>query len=426
MSVSITSALRVALVSGTGVTFDAPLVSLVSTDDVYSPENPAITLTDLLNAISSTTLLGSATIDATTVGNTPIFTAPTNQKIIPTSILFALTAVSGSGNGPSINAGFTGTAYNDYIDSTDASRFVLSGGAFFAAGTGITIGEVLTFSGGTPISSDNATVTVSSASLVSLNLNAPGTIYVPGDTITLAGGVAITRGIVTVATVKLVSATIHASGGGTGYDGGSPTTFNVTVAGGTHSAAATVNVTTNGSGVVSTINSVTVAGSYTVLPTAMTSNIATGDDGTHHGTGLLLDLVFGINTFTITTMGEYTTETTTFTQFATTSAAGTGATFNTAVFGALGYTISGLGSYSVVPSNHITLTGGTGVNFDATWIDTAGMFADTNTLGQFIQVTDFGGSVYMTGGDRLFIRVSFASTFATYTLKAFVFGYAFT
>jgi hypothetical protein len=49
MTVSITSSLKVALVSGTGVTFSAPVVNLISTDDVYNPANPAQTLTAMLS-----------------------------------------------------------------------------------------------------------------------------------------------------------------------------------------------------------------------------------------------------------------------------------------------------------------------------------------------------------------------------------------
>src|ERR1700733_173174 len=85
----------------------------------------------------------------------------------------------------------------------------------------------------------------------------------------------------------LASATLGASGGTT-Y--ATSATFTVTVAGGTLSAgasAATVSVTTNSSGVVTTVNGVVNAGLYSVLPTT-TNNIATGGAGS----GLELNLVF--------------------------------------------------------------------------------------------------------------------------------------
>lgn len=130
---------------------------------------------------------------------------------------------------------------------------------------------------------------------------AAGTIYAPGNTIHLTGGTAITPVTLTVATVKLVSATIAA--GGAGY--GNAQTFNVTVAGGTSSSAAVVNVTTSAGGAVTTINSVTTPGSYTVLP-SLAANAVTGDDGSDHGTGLTLNLVFGVLTFTVANAGLYT------------------------------------------------------------------------------------------------------------------------
>lgn len=135
---------------------------------------------------------------------------------------------------------------------------------------------------------------------------AAGTAYTPGDVLTLVAGTATDASHtsqLTVATMKLVSATITGGHAGTGY--GNAQTFNVTVAGGTSSSAAVVSVTTNSSGVVTTINSVGTPGSYTVLP-SLTGNVVTGDDGSDHGTGLQLNLVFGILTTTITRAGIYT------------------------------------------------------------------------------------------------------------------------
>lgn len=76
--------------------------------------------------------------------------------------------------------------------------------------------------------------------------------------------------------------------GGAGYPVSS--TFNVTVSGGTWSTAAVVNVTTNASGVVTVINSITTQGSYTALPT----NPAATSAG-NGGSGLTLDMNWGIS-----------------------------------------------------------------------------------------------------------------------------------
>jgi hypothetical protein len=77
--------------------------------------------------------------------------------------------------------------------------------------------------------------------------------------------------------------------GGTGYDVSS--TFDVTIAGGTLAGggtAATVSVTTNSSGVVTTVNSITNAGLYTTKPTS--PNAATG--GTGSGLSLTISTSF--------------------------------------------------------------------------------------------------------------------------------------
>lgn len=178
-------------------------------------------------------------------------------------------------------------------------------------------------------SAGDATFQVRMKAVTVSSVGAAGTIYSPGDLLTVVGGTATSnsnKAKLSVATVKLVSATINA--GGTGYDGGSASTFDVTVAGGTHGAAAVVNVTTDGSGVVTTVNSVTTPGSYTALP-SLSANAVVGDDGTNHGNGLTLDLVFGVLSVTINTAGIYTALPSN--PVATTeSGSGTAATFNLA------------------------------------------------------------------------------------------------
>lgn len=93
--------------------------------------------------------------------------------------------------------------------------------------------------------------------------------------------------------VKYVRANPTIAAGGSGYAISS--TFNVTLAGGTlaSGAAATVNVTTNGSGVVTAVNSYTNNGSYTGGwlgdSTPATPNSPTGGSGT----GLQLNVLYG-------------------------------------------------------------------------------------------------------------------------------------
>jgi hypothetical protein len=131
-------------------------------------------------------------------------------------------------------------------------------------------------------------------------------------------------------------------------------------------------------------------------------------------------------------VGEYTTTVTSFTQFAT-SGSGTGATFNNGLYGVLGNTISDPGDYTVLPSNHIATSGGGGATFDATWDTIAGPFLSIDTVGQLVTFDNFQATgddsganyTYMTGGEVLKVRVQFAATFTTYTMKVFVFGFTF-
>lgn len=164
---------------------------------------------------------------------------------------------------------------------------------------------------------------------------AAGTVYAPGNILTLVGGTQNTLGKLTVATCKLVSATIVS--GGTGY--GATTTLTATVAGGTQSSPATISVTSNGAGVVTTVNSVTAGGSYTVLPT-LAANAVTG--GT--GTGLTLNLVFGVNTTTITQAGVYSALPSNPVATTVNTGSGTGATF-TLAWGVDSITVANAGSY---------------------------------------------------------------------------------
>lgn len=135
-----------------------------------------------------------------------------------------------------------------------------------------------------------------------------GSGYATGDALTLVGGTHEAAGVVRVATTKLVSVALNAIG--TLYS----VADTITLAGGTHSVAAIVTVdTVNGGG--------------------------------------------GILTFHITTPGNYTINSATFTQAAT-SGGGSGATFQTGLFGVLSVTIAVAGSYTALPVAPVPTAGG--------------------------------------------------------------------
>jgi len=124
MTVTITSSLRVGLVSGTGVKFNAPVVPFITTDDVFLPDNPSESLTEVIDGVSSSRLLGVAAFDATTVGDIPVYAVPAGDVVFPTVVLFALIDIAGTGAIPQISVGYTSPAFSEIIDaSRDATMF---------------------------------------------------------------------------------------------------------------------------------------------------------------------------------------------------------------------------------------------------------------------------------------------------------------
>jgi len=189
---------------------------------------------------------------------------------------------------------------------------------------------------------------------VSATVTTPGTGYIPADTITLTGGVHSTSAILTVDTVQLDSVVLNAAG--TGYN----VNDLIVLAGGTFSTAAILKVTAIG-----------VAGA--------------------------------VSTFTVQSGGSYTVETATFTQ-GSTSGTGSGATFNTAVWGVNTAHVSTAGSFTTLPANPVlqgsTSGVGTGAQFTVLWgllsvIVSAGGSGYTASSG--FTVTGGGGTGGATG-----------------------------
>lgn len=123
-----------------------------------------------------------------------------------------------------------------------------------------------------------------------VTVTAPGSGFTVRPTVAFTG--AATSNATATATAKVVSVVM--SVGGSSYANGEV----VTIAGGTATVAANVNIlSTNSTGGVLTV-SVNAAGSYTALPT-LANNVPTGGSGS----GLKLDLSFGVNTVTVTSNG---------------------------------------------------------------------------------------------------------------------------
>ncbi len=238
-----------------------------------------------------------------------------------------------------INNLYVNTVVSEDIISSASITFttevLIGSGVVVSGGSGYTAPTVsITGGGGT-----GATGTVTTE-LLSAALNVAGSGYAPADTITLAGGTFSTAAILTIAKTQLVSAAINA--GGTNYVNGDT----ITLAGGTFTSAAIITVdTVDGGGAILTFT-ISTPGSYSVNTTSFTQGSTSGiGSGATFNTAL-----FGVDTFTVSTAGSYSVNSASLTQGSTTGG-GTSATFNTAIFGIEAFTITATGTgYTSYPT----------------------------------------------------------------------------
>lgn len=222
-------------------------------------------------------------------------------------------------------------------------------------------GDDVSLAGGTFLT--RAVAQVETTRLLSVGVNDPGIgNYAPADTILVAGGTQTTPVQLTVATTQVVSATIANAGSG-GSDGtrtvtgttgtGTPFQASVTVAG----------------GLITTILSISVPGSYTVNPTAPAAEPVTGASLV----GAELDIVLGVGTVSVTTAGVFTANPGGLALAQTSSSgSGTGATFRYALMGVDAVTFSPAGSYTVFPANPVEQFATTGLGRGVTFTVTSG------------------------------------------------------
>ena len=251
-------------------------------------------------------------------------------------------------------------------------------------------GDTVSLAGG--IFTTRSVVTVGQTLLASVAINNRGTNYQPNDFITLSGGSAVVRAVVQIATIRIKAASIITGGGG-----GTPGVQTLTGTTGTGTKFQ-ASVTINGSGIVTAINSITVQGSYTSIPnysvTGAFTDLMTGA-GT---TAVILSVTTEINTMSIVNPGQYVANAAggTFTQASSTTVYGSGATFQTGLFGIYNASVTTAGSYSVLPSNPVaqfaTSGTGAGVTFTASWLS-----SPTLATGDWIFVDDVVGMTQLNG-----------------------------
>lgn len=142
--------------------------------------------------------------------------------------------------------------------------------------------------------------------VASVTVTAAGTGYTVRPTVSFSGGGADATGATAQATAKVVSGTIFA--GGTDYAPGDVVTINTSGAAGATTSASFNVLTVNAaaSNTVLTL-SINTAGAFTTLPTRIANNDTTNTTGV--GTGLVINLAFGVLAVTMTANGiNYTSE----------------------------------------------------------------------------------------------------------------------
>lgn len=136
--------------------------------------------------------------------------------------------------------------------------------------------------------------------VASVTVSTAGSGFTVRPTVTLSGGGVAASGATATATAKVVSASIDTAG--SGYAPGDVVAIDSTGAAGSV-VAAKFNVATVNAAAGNTVLSLTIntAGSFTTLPTDIDDNQTSNVTGV--GTGLVLDLSFGVAAVTVTANG---------------------------------------------------------------------------------------------------------------------------
>src|SRR5574337_220917 len=225
-------------------------------------------------------------------------------------------------------------------------------------------GDTVSLAGGT--FSTRAVARVAYTQLSSIAVNAPGSNYAAGGLITLNGGSPIVRPVVRIATAKVVSVAAIENAG----SGGTPGAAVLTGTTGTGTKVQ-LNVTIGGLGQLVSINSIAVAGSYSVDPYTAIYGFETDQlSGGGFAAPPYVLYRMGVDTVSVVDPGQFFANGATFTQYST-NGSGSGATFNTPVFGVYSATVLTPGEYTVLPTNPVAQFGtsgtGVGVTFTAAW-----------------------------------------------------------
>ncbi len=316
------------------------------------------------------------------VGNTIVATVSAGSSSVPGTLTYKLTLVIPNGL-PEVFDNIGGTGATLWANMANAVNLGQSGirgpsqlcvaslNTFLSSVSVVTAGSYATLPTLGTTGNGSGSVLAATMKSVSATVAAAGSGYAPADTITITGGTHTISSIFNVVTTKVVSIAVNA--GGSNYLVGDI----ITLAGGT-------------------------AGTKAILTVASVSGGA-------------------VATVTITNAGAYTANSASFTQFAT-SGVGSGATFDTALFGVRTLTVNTAGAYTILPSSPVaqgsTSGSGTGATLTVLWgllsvaVTSAGTGYDSTSV---FSVTGGGGTGGATG--TLGIGSANAPATATYTLS---------
>lgn len=164
----------------------------------------------------------------------------------------------------------------------------------------------------------NAMILGASSATVSAIGGAASHSYAPSDTVTLTGGTGTANAVLAVTDTQL-SAVASITAAGSGCTNGSGKILTGTTGTGTKFQ---VSVTVSGNAVAS-VDSISVAGDYTVNPTSLTAEPVTGDSCT----GVQLSVIMGAKAASISTSGLYSVLPSNPVAQGSSSGSGTGATW---------------------------------------------------------------------------------------------------
>lgn len=273
-----------------------------------SVANPVFTVSE-----ECTIKIGSGSVLTITLADTSL-----------SSFVGLINAQLNSGSGTNALATITTVGAQNYLTVTNYS------------GTDITINDVSDQYGvGTPWNdagidpsntywasvtgtTSNPTYTAATLKTGSASVVAAGTGYQVGNTLTVSGGTFATASVLTVASVRAVTVAINAAG--SGYQVNDTLTFT----GGSYTTPVIVSVTSIGALGAITGVSLVQAGQYTGV-TAPTTNVSAFQTS-GSGINATVNFTWGVNTVTVSTPGSYTVYPTN--PVSVTGGSGTSATFN--------------------------------------------------------------------------------------------------